>query len=143
MSKEEIWDNLFLREKGPYPVSSVNLTIPIKILSEANNSDHWAEKKVRKDKIREAIDQAWLSLHEKPTAPCLILIRRIAPRLLDYDNLVYSMRSVTNKIAELILPGLAAGRADGDRRLKFEYAQQKMAKTYELRIEIFQFDLFS
>lgn len=130
-----------MNENGPFAMRScqiVEFTVPIKILSEANNSDHWTKKRVRKDEIRNAIDHAWLVIDDKPKPPCRILISRIAPRLLDYDNLVYSMRAVTNRIAELLLPGLAPGRADGDARLRFEYAQEKVPKTYSLRIKIVQ-----
>jgi hypothetical protein len=38
-------------------------------------------------------------------------------------------------IADQILPGLAAGRADGDKRMTWEYAQEK-GKTC-VRVEIF------
>jgi len=119
-----------------YPVS-VSFSVPIKILSEANNSDHWTKKKARKDEIRKEIRIEWIKIGcPYISLPCLIKITRIAPRELDFDNLVFSMRSVTNMIADLIIPGLAAGRADGDKRLKFEYLQRKVPKTYAVEIEI-------
>jgi hypothetical protein len=120
---------------------SVSFTVPIKILSEANNSDHWAKKKARKDAIRNSIKLRWLLIGSvEIELPCVIKLTRVAPRNLDYDNLVYSLRSVTNIIAELILPGLAAGRADGDKRLKFEYLQRKVSKTYAVEVEIISCD---
>ena len=62
---------------------------------------------------------------------------RIAPRYIDDDNLVYSMKSFRDYIADLLIPGLAMGRADADSRLKFEYGQEKgNIREYALRIEI-------
>lgn len=116
---------------------SVSFSVPVKILSEANNTDHWSKKKARKDETRKKIKLKWLVIGS-PTVklPCIIKITRIAPRELDFDNLVYSMRNITNIIADLLIPGLAPGRADGDKRLKFEYLQRKIPKTYSVEIEI-------
>jgi hypothetical protein len=122
------------------PDNSIQFSVPVKILSEANNSDHWAKKNSRKHAIRSAIKLRWLLIGSvEIELPCLIRLTRIAPRSLDYDNLVYSMRNVTNIVAELILPGLAPGRADGDTRLKFEYLQRKVSKTYAVEVEIISY----
>jgi hypothetical protein len=116
---------------------SVSFSVPVKILSEANNTDHWSKKKARKDETRKKIKLKWLLIgNPEPKLPCIIKITRIAPRELDFDNLVYSMRNITNIIADLLIPGLAPGRADGDKRLKFEYLQRKIPKTYSVEIEI-------
>ena len=66
---------------------------------------------------------------------------RIAPRSLDYCNLVAAMKGLQDEIADYILPGLAPGRADGDPRFTFEYLQTKgQPKEYKviIRIEIKQ-----
>lgn len=70
--------------------------------------------------------------------PCKIIITRIAPRRFDYDNLVASFKYLTDLIADMLIPGLAAGRADGDKRLDFSYDQMSAGKkTYGVKIQIF------
>ncbi len=69
--------------------------------------------------------------------PCSIIIARVAPRRFDYDNLVASMKHVTDTCADMLIPGLAAGRADGDKRLKFHYDQESAGKgEYGVKITI-------
>jgi hypothetical protein len=122
------------------PDNSLAFVVPIKLISEANNGDHWAKKAARKDKIRKEIKLFWLSVDSsKVTLPCIIKLTRAAPRQLDYDNLVYAMRNVTNILAEILIPGLKPGQADGDKRLKFEYLQRKVPMTYAVEIEIISY----
>jgi len=116
----------------------LDIILPIQTVSEGNCSEHWSKKnkrhKIQKKKI-------WICFKtEKPeiTLPCQIRLTRIAPRALDYDNLVYSLKWVHDAICDNILPGLAPGRADGDKRFKqTEYFQEKgKPKQYLVRIEI-------
>lgn len=69
--------------------------------------------------------------------PCRIKLTRIAPCKLDYhDGLPISMKSVTDQICDLIVPGLAPGRSD-DKGFKIEYDQkQGLPKEYAVEIEI-------
>lgn len=69
--------------------------------------------------------------------PVKITITRIAPRKLDFDNLVMSQKFVLDSIADQIFPGLRPGRADGDPRiLPVTYLQEKGApKFYATRVQ--------
>jgi hypothetical protein len=69
--------------------------------------------------------------------PCKIHLTRIAPRSLDGDNLPNAFKSITDDIADFLIPGLPRGHADGDSRLEWQYSQEKgHPKEYALRIEI-------
>ena len=54
---------------------------------------------------------------------------------MDYDNLVFSLKAARDTTCDWLLPGMAAGRADGDPRIEVVYKQQQ-AKKYSLQIEI-------
>ena len=115
----------------------MKITIPIRIHSEANLHQHWTKNHARHRKQRGAIS-LFLGPHKDSIKlPCIITMIRIGPRFIDDDNLVYSMKSCRDYIADLLIPGLAMGRADADPRLKFEYGQEKgNVREYALRIEI-------
>lgn len=111
----------------------IEWTIPIHTVSEANNSDHWTKKKKRHDMQRRWI---WVYFQkEKPIIqlPCKIKLTRLGKKLLDDDNLPVSMKYIRDAIADQIFPGKAAGQADNDRRIMWEYAQEKH-KTCALKI---------
>ena len=67
--------------------------------------------------------------------PCTITITRLSPGHMDYDNLVVSQKWILDAVCDLLIPGLAAGRADGDPRISIEYAQERN-KYYAVRIDI-------
>ncbi len=70
------------------------------------------------------------------TLPCKITLTRYAERELDsHDNLPASQKFILDAICELLIPGLAAGRADGDKRIEVAYKQEK-AKRTTLRVDI-------
>jgi hypothetical protein len=111
--------------------------VPIKIVSEANNFDYWRRKNKRKKKNNEDL-KYHLNVYTPPKLPCLIKLTRISPRKLDYDNLVFSQKYILDTICDFLLPGLKAGRADGDSRITVEYHQEKRKpKEFGLQVEIF------
>lgn len=112
--------------------------IPLKIISEANDHTHWRNRQQRAKMQRQVINAIW-NIHQPIIIlPNIIRLTRIAPRKLDDDNLVSSLKFCRDAIADLLIPGLKRGRADGDPRLKFEYAQQSRNKgEYALVIEIY------
>lgn len=111
------------------------ITIPIRLVSEGNLRDHWTKKMRRKQEFQSTI-LYFLNPLEKPTLPCKIVLTRIAPRELDEDNLWTSMKGVIDVIADWLIPGLAPGRADGDKRLAFHCSQKKgNVREYALEIE--------
>jgi len=70
--------------------------------------------------------------------PATVRLTRVAPRMLDIDNLWAGMKATIDTVADILIPGLKPGHADGDERLKFECCQKKgNPKEYSLEIEIF------
>lgn len=116
-------------------------TINIHTVSEANCNAHWRVKSERHRQQKWVI-RRW-SLQNNigsTTLPCTIKLTRLAPLELDEDdNLRMSVKYIKDYIADQIIPGLAAGRADGDKRIKWIYGQEKHP-ILKLRIEISQED---
>lgn len=139
----------------------VTFTIPMTkdlLASEANiQREHWKIKKNRHDAQQWLIESymdkylffvpgttnngeaGYYDSHEpEEYLPCLITITRIAPRALDWDNLLYSLKWITDGICGRLIPGLAPGRADGDKRISIQYGQEKGGvREYALRVTIF------
>ncbi len=116
----------------------IQLTIPFRLQSEGNISDHWTMKRKRKLKYQQAVAYSLRTMDKRPDLPCTVKLIRIAPRKLDDDdNLRTAFKAIKDCIADYLIPGLAPGRADGDERIKWEYHQEKgNAKEYAIRIEI-------
>lgn len=112
--------------------------LPLKTASEANSSEHWT-KKAKRHKLQKMKVKAVL-LSERPqiTIPCAIRLTRIAPRELDaHDNLRVSMKYIADALAEYLIPGKAAGRADDCKEITWQYKQEKgNPREYGVRIEI-------
>lgn len=98
--------------------------------------EHWRTKHKRHKFQKETIADA-LSKQVKPELPCQIVLTRIAPRKLDEeDNLPMSMKWVKDAVADWLVPGLRAGRADDDKRLSWAFKQERGAvREYSLVIE--------
>jgi len=62
------------------------------------------------------------------TLPCKIVLTRVSPRSLDTDNLPCAFKWIRDAIADLIIPGLAPGRADGDELIEWVYEQEKQSQ---------------
>lgn len=109
--------------------------IPIRIVSSANLREFWAVKHKREKQQKMQIFVAVNQLLDKITLPVEIIFVRIAPRELDIDNLLYSLKGHRDYVSSLLIPGLKPGRADGDPNLSFKYIQVKgKAKQYALQI---------
>jgi hypothetical protein len=65
----------------------------------------------------------------------MITFTRLAPRTLDYDNLVAAFKGARDTVADILIPGLAPGRADDSDQIEFEYGQEKHP-AYGLRIDV-------
>lgn len=108
-------------------------SVPAKLISEANQREHWAVKHTRKKKQQMAVLWTWNSIKPPLSAPPWhIRLIRVGPRKLDPDNCAGSMKHVQDKIAEIL------GIDDGDETMvTWEYAQRKGApKEYSLDVEI-------
>lgn len=109
--------------------------IPIKIQSAANTREHWRKKHAR-DKKQSAIVKLFLQNVEF-SLPCVVTLTRISPRKLDLDNLMFGLKAIRDAVSEVLIPGLAKGRADGDERIEWLYLQRHGApKEYALEIKI-------
>jgi hypothetical protein len=118
----------------------IAVKLPIKTVSEANTSEHWTISAKRHKTQKKQIAWWWISLEDKPSLPCSVKLTRIAPRMLDSeDNLPISFKWVKDYIADKLVPGLKAGRADDSKDITWLYDQQKgMPKEYAVIIEIHQ-----
>ena len=123
---------------------TVEFTVPIRIESELNCRDHWATRKRRKDKQREAvywgyrgaIPQSGTLLSKCPFpayARLVVTLTRIAPRRItdEHDNLRSGWKGVVDLLAELL------NADDGDGRIQWRYEQEKgRPKEYAARVRI-------
>lgn len=124
--------------------------LPIKTVSEMNCSEHWSKKSKRHKQQQFFVRQLFKHETNKINLPCKITLTRLAPRMLDDDNMPTSMKYIQDEVAEQ-LTGKGGyyitrnghrkaikGHADGDKRLSWVYAQEK-AKTQGVRLE-FEFE---
>jgi len=111
--------------------------VPIKTINESNSAEHWT-KRAKRRRMQRYVVKAYLNGKINDfRIPCRIKLTRIAPCKLDYhDGLPISMKSVTDQICDMIVPGLAPGRSD-DKGFKIEYDQkQGLPKEYAVEVEI-------
>ena len=104
--------------------------VPTKIVSEANMREHWRKVSQRKASHRSTAS-AWLRAKDihKPAPPCTITLTRVAPRVLDDDNLASGFKAFRDGVADWL------GIDDGDKRLTWRYAQRK-GKPKEYAAEV-------
>lgn len=110
--------------------------VPIRIESESNKSEHWSKTALRKKKHKKAIQY---TIHQTGVSlPCSVTLTRIAPRSLDEeDNLPAALKCAKDAVADILVPNLAPGRADGDKRISWHFKQEKGEKReYALKIEL-------
>ncbi len=125
-------------------MKTFELVLPIKLISEANIGVSFtnprfthALKKKRKESQQIILRTYWNKDPPNIFPPCDIHITRIAPRSLDYDNMVFSCKNLVDSIADLIKPGYTRGRADGQGDLKFYYYQEHGGvREYNVKIEL-------
>lgn len=118
----------------------MKVILPIRTWSEPNLRGHWARRARRAHKQREAARMLvraalaslppWNPAREGKRKRTIWLIR-LAPRELDSDNLVASMKAVRDGVAD------ALGMDDGDDRLRWRYAQRRgKPGEYSVLVEI-------
>jgi hypothetical protein len=117
---------------------SVCFTIPYRLIPVASLREHWTKKHKRRKTQHDLMTLYFNQLDLKPSLPCLIKLIRIAPRPFDEDNLLLAFKFFRDMLANLLIPGLPMGKADGDPRITWSYSQEKgLPKTYAVRIEIY------
>jgi hypothetical protein len=113
------------------------IDIPIRVVSEANSREHWHKKARRHHDQKIAVANYYDSLPIKPTLPCHVSLIRVAPRKLDFDNLVSAFKYIRDAISEKLTGDPRAGRSDDDPRIEWSYKQQSGgSKIYAIKIEI-------
>lgn len=111
--------------------------LPIKTVSEANCFEHWTKKHKRHKLQQKYIWLAFKSERDFCPLPCHVKLTRISTRFLDKeDNLPCSFKWIKDEIAAHLTGILMPGRADDDKRIIWEYAQEK-GKPQSIRVEIF------
>jgi hypothetical protein len=121
---------------------TIDVTIPMRISSIANISEHWTKERRRKQKIKDAVTPFLKPKIHLVKLPVSITLIRIAPRKLDeHDNLRMAFKTIADVIAALIFPDLTLGGGDDDDRLRWAYNQFKgKPKEYAFRIVIQNLD---
>ena len=122
--------------------------IPIRTISEANCSQHWTKKSKRHKQQQLFVRLAYAKYVNGLILPCIVTMTRLAPRILDDDNLCSAFKWIRDELSESMLPDKSAtyvarngklkklkGRADSDERITWKYSQEKNT-TYGVRIVI-------
>ena len=127
----------------------ISFEIPIRTVSEANSSEHWAKKAKRHEQQQFFVSIAFHRHVRLVNFPCRITMTRLAPRSLDCEeNLPMAFKWIKDEIGGLLFPEKIVtyesksgkkkqnkGHADSDPRVKWEY-KQEVSKRYGIRIEI-------
>lgn len=134
--------NLTRAFKREFPFSvniskgSVEIALPIRTVSEANNFDPWRTKHKRHTLQRQSIALALKPIKDKITLPCSIKLVRYAPKTLDkFENLPMSFKYIVDACCAIITGDFRAGRADGDERISLSCDQVK-SEGYGIKILI-------
>jgi hypothetical protein len=115
----------------------IQFVIPIRVVSEANQREHWRVKYRRKNEqqyitillLGDALRRARKSF----PVPATVRLVRLGAKALDVDNLAGSFKHVQDAIARYVEVD------DGDPRVKYEYAQEPNGKReYSVRVEILE-----
>ena len=113
----------------------MKISMPIHLISEANNTEHWTVKHRRKKQIKIIMRSAF-NRRKKPELPVKIIFTRVAPRSLDIDNLWHSMKTPIDTACDWLIPGLKPGHADSDKRIEIACKQRKgEVRQYSLEVE--------
>jgi len=110
------------------------LELPIKIISEANNADHWSQKRKRRESIKDEvlIEMAKLLRGFPFRLPCQVVLTRFGARRMDDDNLANAFKAVRDAVAQKLRVD------DGDtKNIKWIYDQDTYRyKEYGIKIQI-------
>lgn len=110
-------------------------------LASANAGGHWIKRYNTNKRNAIMLKKIWLTIKPKPKPPCTVTIERVwcskaKQKMYNFDNYVYACKGIRDAIADLLIPGLAAGRADDDERLIRWLYQQTKGEEPKVRITI-------
>jgi hypothetical protein len=116
----------------PCDCKSLTFEVPVKLISEANQREHWAIKNKRKKAQQRTVEMVWLAGRYRVAPPVVVTLTRVGVRKLDSDNLAGSCKHVQDAIAKCM------GVDDGDeRKVRWVYEQRKgLPKQYLLEVRI-------
>ena len=113
-------------------MTTIDITLPIRTVSEANMREHWGAKAARARQQRETVKLGLYNLRAlRPPHECHVVVKltRHAHKVMDGDNLQRSLKAVRDEVAAFI------GLDDGSRWLEWDYAQTKGEYAVNIRIE--------
>jgi hypothetical protein len=113
---------------------AIEVTLPIRAVSEANVREHWAAKAARVKRQRRDVYLGLYNLRGmKPPIVhrVVVVLTRVAPRMLDGDNNVRSLKAVVDEVAAFL------GLDDRDDRIQWLYAQAKgKPNQYAVKVRV-------
>lgn len=129
-------------------MEKITWNIPIKTVSEANDSSPWRERH-RRHKLQHQIINVIFRSEKKPIPfPCIVTFTRTSPRLMDQDeNLRMAFKYIKDELSDLLVGQepfyinkagrrqRIRGRNDSDPRIVWKYAQTA-SKSVGIKIEI-------
>lgn len=115
---------------------AVTLTLPCRVISEANRRDHWTVKRrraeIQTDALRRACERAgWLRVvvwDWRPPVPCVVTFTHVGPEM-DDDNLRSAFKALRDEVAKWLLVD------DGDGRVEWRYEQRTGEPGCVIRVE--------
>lgn len=109
--------------------------MPIHVVSEMNQKEHWAVAHKRHKKQKEGV-KLYLTANAIPRMfPVKVTMIRVGKRRLDSDNLQAAFKYVRDAIADYFIPGLQAGRADDDLGFYWCYDQIKGEPSIVIQLD--------
>jgi hypothetical protein len=115
---------------------------PLRTVTESNSGGHWRTRYRRGKKQRELVYYTLRHLLVRPTylpLPLTITLTRLGRRMMDHDNLVSSMKHITDGVVDFVLDCPGEGhKHDNDPRLTWRYQQRKAGVSrygVEIRFE--------
>ena len=107
----------------------LEIRVPVKAVSEANQREHWAPKAKRQKSHKSAAYLRVLARRPSIKPVLKITLTRVSPRALDGDNLQGSMKAVRDGVCK------ALRIDDASPLVRFEYAQAKGEPGVIVRVE--------
>jgi hypothetical protein len=102
----------------------VEITLPVRTVSEVNCTEHWTKKHKRHKLQQKILALALKTSKCQIKLPCHIKLIRYAPKKLDkHDNLPISMKYILDACCAIITGDYRPGRADDDERISISYDQ--------------------
>jgi hypothetical protein len=112
---------------------TIQITLPFRLRS-PNVKVHWTIA-YKKAKPQLQALRYMLKARVMPSLPVRVILTRVGPKKLDFDNLVFAFKPFRDEIADFLIPGLASGQADSSDEINWIYRQEIM-KNYEIQIII-------